>query len=54
MDKYDLLLKANVTDDNDRLGKLLKFDRSVGGMKLYRYRPLDGNRLYVRHWCLSP
>ena len=46
MDKYDLLLKANVTDDIDRLGKLLEFDRSVGGMKLYRYRPLDCNRLY--------
>lgn len=46
MEKNDLLLNANVGKDVERLRRIVEYDQSVGGMKLYRYRPLDEKRLY--------
>ena len=61
VDKYDLLLKANVKNDRERLIRIAEFDQSVGGMKLYRYRPLNEDRLYeldalekCRIWSSNP
>lgn len=46
MDKYDLILKASVNDDVERLKKLAEYDNSVHNMKLYRYRPINDKREY--------
>ncbi len=61
MDKYDLIRNADVKNDIARLRKLEEYDYSVGGMKIYRYRPLDEEHIYeldalksCRVWATNP